>query len=117
MQVLDDTWSDRAHQISEKRREITPPRAIIYDRNGLKIVANKTYFNLMVIEEKMGKSFDTLGFSNLIGWTTDLVRERFKEIIKGEGKYYNKYTGKKEANYQKKQSLSVFKRNNQGRNG
>lgn len=109
MQVLDDTWSDRAHQISEKRREITPPRAIIYDRNDLKIVANKTYFNLMVIEEKMGESFDTLGFANLIGWTTDLVRERFKEIIKGEGKYYNKYTGKKEANYQKNRAYPFLK--------
>ena len=80
MQVLDDTWSDRAHQISEKRSEVTPPRAIIYDRNGLKIVGNKTYFNLMVIEDKMGENFDTLSFAELIGWTNGMVRERFREI-------------------------------------
>ena len=83
MQVLDDTWSDRAHQISEKRREVTPPRAIIYDRNGLKIVGNKTYFNLMVIEEKLGVDFDTVGFAKLIGWEPVMIAERFKQIIKG----------------------------------
>ena len=109
MQVLDDTWSNRAHQISEKRREVTPPRAIIYDRNGLKIVGNKTYFNLMVIEEKMGENFDTLAFSDLIGWSVDEVNNRFKEIVKGEGKYYNKYSGKKEANYQKNRAYPFLK--------
>ena len=80
MQVLDDTWSNRAHQISEKRREVTPPRAIIYDRNGVKIVGNKTYFNLMVIEEKMGENFDTLAFSDLIGWSVDEVNNRFTTL-------------------------------------
>ena len=109
MQVLDDTWSDRAHQISEKRREITPPRAIIYDRNGLKIVANKTYFNLMVVENKMGSSFDTVNFAKLIGWTPEMVHDRFKEIVKGEGKYYNKYSGKKESNYQKNRAYPFLK--------
>ena len=109
MQVLDDTWSNRAHQISEKRREVTPPRAVIYDRNGLKIVGNKTYFNLMVIEEKMGEDFDTIAFSDLIGWSLDQVHNRFKEIVKGEGRYYNKYSGKKEANYQKNRAYPFLK--------
>ena len=109
MQVLDDTWSDRAHQISEKRTEVTPPRAIIYDRNGLKIVGNKTYFNLMVIEEKMGADFDTLGFAQLIGWESKMISERFVEIVRGEGTYYNKYSGKKESNYQKNRPYPFLK--------
>ncbi|MGB1452238.1 MAG: penicillin-binding transpeptidase domain-containing protein [Crocinitomicaceae bacterium] len=109
MQVLDDSWSERAHEISEKRSEVTPPRAIIYDRNGLKIVGNKTYFNLMVIEENMGENFDTLSFAKLIGWTTQEVNERFREIIKGEGVYYNKYSGKKESNYQKSRPYPFLK--------
>ena len=29
MQVIDDTWKLRAQEIAEKRKEITPPRAII----------------------------------------------------------------------------------------
>ena len=109
MQVLDDSWSERAHEISEKRSEVTPPRAIIYDRNGLKIVGNKTYFNLMVIEEKMGENFDTLNFAKLIGWTTQEVHDRFKEIIKGEGVYYNKYSNKTESNYQKSRPYPFLK--------
>ena len=81
MQVIDDSWSNRAHQISEKRREITPPRAVIFDRNEIKIVANKTYFNLMVIEDKMGPNFDTLSFAKLIGWSNKEIHERFAEIV------------------------------------
>jgi len=101
MQVIDDSWSNRAHQISEKRREITPPRAVIFDRNKNKIVANKTYFNLMVIEDKMGEDFDTIGFSKLIGLTTNDIHDRFAEIVKGEGIYYNKHNNKRVSNYQK----------------
>ncbi len=101
MQVIDDSWSNRAHKISEKRREITPPRAVIYDRNQTKIVANKTYFNLMVIEDKMGENFDTLGFAKLIGWTTEEIHDRFAEIVKGEGIYHNKHNNTRVSNYQK----------------
>ena len=101
MQVIDDSWSDRAHQISEKRREITPPRAVIFDRNHTKIVANKTYFNLMVIEDKMGPNFDTLAFAELIGWTKQEIHERFAEIIKGEGIYYNRHNNTRISNYQR----------------
>ena len=101
MQVIDDSWSNRAHQISEKRREITPPRAVIFDRNKTKIVANKTYFNLMVIEDKMGADFDTLSFAKLIGWSKKEVHERFAEIIKGEGIYYNRHNDTRISNYQR----------------
>tara|TARA_B100001059_G_scaffold231104_1_gene266373 strand:- start:1673 stop:3445 length:1773 start_codon:yes stop_codon:yes gene_type:complete len=101
MQVIDDSWSNRAHQISEKRREITPPRAVIFDRNKTKIVANKTYFNLMVIEDKMGPDFDTLSFAKLIGWTKKEIHERFAEIVKGEGIYYNRHNNTRISNYQR----------------
>ena len=101
MQVIDDSWSNRAHQISEKRREITPPRAVIFDRNKTKIVANKTYFNLMVIEDKMGPDFDTLSFAQLIDWSKKEVHERFAEIIKGEGIYYNRHNDTRISNYQR----------------
>jgi penicillin-binding protein 2 len=100
MQVLDDSWSLRAQEIAEKRTFITPPRGIVYDRNGKKVVTNKTYYNLMMVEDKI-ENFDTLAFSKLIGWTVDQVKNRFTEIVKGEGKYYNRHTGKTTSNYQK----------------
>ena len=100
MQVVDDTWTLRAHEVAEKRIEITPPRGVVFDRNGMKIVSNRTYFNLMMVEDEI-KNLDTAAFAKLIGWTVKDVRERFKEIVKGEGTYYNKITGKRTSNYQK----------------
>ena len=99
MQVVDDTWSLRAQQIAEKRREITPPRAVVFDRNGKKIVSNKTYYNLMMVQKNITE-LDTVAFAKLIGWTELEIRERFTQIVKGEGRYYNKHSGKTTSNYQ-----------------
>jgi penicillin-binding protein 2 len=100
MQVIDDSWALRAQEIAEKRLEISPPRGAVYDRKGVKIVSNRTYYNLMMCEADI-KNLDTAAFAKLIGWDVKRVRARFKEIIKGEGKYYNKHTGKTTPNYQK----------------
>lgn len=100
MQVIDDTWKLRAQEIAEKRKEIIPARGVVFDRNGQKIVSNKTYFNLMMVEDKI-KDLDTVAFAKLIGWTVEEVRNRFKEIREGEGTYYNKHSGKRTSNYQK----------------
>ena len=53
MQVVDHTWVLRAQEIAEKRKEILPPRAVVFDRNGRKIVSNKTYYNLMFIQDNI----------------------------------------------------------------
>jgi len=108
MQVIDDSWALRAQQIAEKRREITPPRGVIYDRFGKKIVTNKTYYNLMMVEENI-KNFDTLAFAQLIGWTKEKVKNRFIEIREGEGVYRNKRTGKTTSNYQKFKAYPFLK--------
>jgi penicillin-binding protein 2 len=100
MQVVDDTWTLRAQEIAEKRKEIIPPRGIIFDRNGRKIVSNRTYYNLMMCEDKI-KNLDTAAFAKLIGWTREEVRQRFKDIVEGEGTYYNKHSGKRTSNYQR----------------
>jgi len=108
MQVIDDTWVLRAQEIAEKRKEVLPPRAVIFDRNGLKIVSNKTYYNLMFIENNIPK-LDTVAFAKLINWTPIQVRERFAEIKEGEGVYRNKSSGKKTPNYQKKRAYPFLK--------
>jgi penicillin-binding protein 2 len=108
MQVVDETWTLRAQEIAEKRKEITPPRGVLFDRKGKKMVSNRTYYNLMFVEAKM-KHFDTLAFANLIGWSKEHVRYRFYEIKKGEGKYHNKNTGKTTSNYQKIRPYAFLK--------
>ena len=108
MQVIDDTWVLRAQEIAEKRKEMLPPRAIIFDRNGRKIVSNKTYYNLMFIEDNV-TNLDTVAFGKLINWTPLQVRERFKEIKEGEGVYFNKSSGKKTSNYQTQRAYPFLK--------
>ena len=100
MQILDDTWSLRAGQIAEKRREILPPRGVILDRTGKKIVTNKISYNLMMVEDKI-THLDTVAFAELIGWSPKKIRARFKEIIHKEGKYKNRSTGITTSNYRK----------------
>jgi penicillin-binding protein 2 len=108
MQVIDDSWVLRAQQIAEKRREITPPRGVVFDRDGRKIVSNSTYYNLMMVEKDI-VNLDTVAFAKLIGWTPQQVRDRFKEIVKGEGTFYNKHTGKRITNYQKIRAYPFLK--------
>lgn len=99
MQVFDDTWKLRAQEIAEKRREITPPRAVILDRNGKKVVENKTYYNLMMREEDMGEDFDTLAFAQLLQWTPEEVKNRMQAVKLEQDSSYNRQKKKREANY------------------
>ncbi len=98
MQVVDDQWKVRAQEIAEKRRYITPPRAVMFDRNGKKVVSNKAYYNLMFVEKDI-EDLDTVAFAKLVGMTTDEVRNRFIEIREREG-YFTRKDGKKIPNYQ-----------------
>lgn len=62
----------------------------------------------MMVEDKI-KNLDTLAFATLIGWTLEEVRNRFKEIVDGEGRYKNPNTGKRTANYQKIRAYPFIK--------
>ena len=108
MQVVDHTWVLRAQEIAEKRKEILPPRAVVFDRNGRKIVSNKTYYNLMFIQDNI-THLDTVAFGKLINWTPLQIRERFKEIKDGEGIYFNKSSGRKISNYQSQRPYPFLK--------
>jgi len=79
MQVIDDKWIERAAEVSQKRITIKPPRGILYDRNGEKIVSNKTYYNLMFIENQI-KDLDTMALARLLELEPDQIKERFEEI-------------------------------------
>jgi penicillin-binding protein 2 len=108
MQVIDESWVLRAQEIAEKRKEITPNRGAIFDRNNKQIVSNKVYYNLMFVEEKL-KNFDTVAFGKMLGWTKEQVVARFKEIKEGEGSYYNKSTKKRTSNYMKSRAYPFLK--------
>ncbi|MFA7272258.1 MAG: penicillin-binding transpeptidase domain-containing protein [Crocinitomicaceae bacterium] len=108
MQVIDDSWTLRAQEIAEKRKEITPPRGVIFDRNGKKVVSNQTYYNLMMVEADI-THLDTNAFAKLIGWTPQRVKDRFYQIRVGEGTYYNRHSDKTTSNYQKVRAYPFIK--------
>ena len=97
MQLIDVSWRLRAQEISEKRKVIVPARGIIYDRNKNKIVSNITYYNLMFVEKNI-VDFDTSSFAKLLNMSTEDVKNRFLEIKKKQGTYYNKNTKKRTRN-------------------
>jgi penicillin-binding protein 2 len=93
MQVVDDKWIERAGEVAKRKIDIKPPRGILYDRNGKKVVSNKTYYNLMFVEDDI-QDLDTAAFSRLIGITEDSIRKRFKAIKKSlDRNTKSKYTG------------------------
>ena len=108
MQVVDESWVLRAQEIAEKRKEITPTRGIIFDRNNKQIVSNKVYYNLMFVEEKI-VNLDTVAFAKMLGWKKEEVIARFKEIKEGEGSYYNKSTKKRTSNYMRSRAYPFLK--------
>jgi len=103
MQVLTSTWRHNASAIAEKRREITPPRGVVYDRKGKKIIANRPYYNLYYIQDDI-KHLDTQAFAKLLNVPDTFITNRFKEVVKSEGTYYNKITGKTTSNYRSNRS-------------
>lgn len=93
MQLVDDKWIERAGEVTKKKIDVKPPRGILYDRYGQKIVANKTYYNLMFVENEI-EDFDTTAFADLIGISKDSIRKRFKAIRKSlDRKTVSKKTG------------------------
>lgn len=108
MQLVDDSWSRRATEIAEKRREVVPPRGTVYDRNWKKIVINQISYNLMIVEGKL-KDFDTASFARLIGWEKKEVVLRLIEIKENEGYYLNPSTGKRESNFRRDRPYPFIK--------
>lgn len=102
MQVIDDSWKLRAQEVAEIRKYIVPPRAVMFDRNGKKVVSNKAYYNLKFIERDI-KNLDTVEFAKLIGWTVQEIRDRFQEIKDKEG-FDTKSDGTKVSRYRKSRS-------------
>lgn len=79
MQVIDDQWIQRAGEVAQKKITIKPPRGIMLDRFGKKVVSNKTYYNLMFVENQI-KNFDTIAFAELVGMKPWEVCEQFESI-------------------------------------
>lgn len=94
MQVIDSFWSESAAYISETRREIIPPRGVMFDRNGIKVVSNSPYYDLRFIEKNI-VDLDTQALAQLLQVPDTFISYRFSEIVRQQGVYRG------QSNYQK----------------
>jgi penicillin-binding protein 2 len=78
IQVVDDSWTARAADISERKITVFPSRGLIYDRHGELLVANTPVYDIMVVPREI-RDLDTLGLSRLLNVPMDEVRRRLQE--------------------------------------
>ena len=65
LQILDDTWKDKANINALDTIRTQPPRGVIYDRYGEKLVDNEKSYELYVLPIKVGP-FDTLELCRIL---------------------------------------------------
>ncbi len=82
VQIINESYKTDADNNSMTREMIYPPRGVIYDRNGLLLVGNRTCYDIMVTP-RMVTELDTLALAEVLDTTADFVRERME--------YYHKY--------------------------
>ena len=85
MQIIDDKWKLRAEEISKYKMTTYPTRGIVYDRNGNKLIANETYYDIMMIEDEI-KEFDTTFFCETFQMTKEELLESYNKMVDKQGK-------------------------------
>ncbi|MEZ4937808.1 MAG: penicillin-binding protein 2 [Crocinitomicaceae bacterium] len=85
MQIIDDKWKLRAEEISKYKMTTYPSRGIVYDRNGNKLIANETYYDIMMIEEEI-KDFDTTLFCNTFKLSKEDLIRTYESMVEKQGK-------------------------------
>ncbi|MBL0045759.1 MAG: penicillin-binding protein 2 [Flavobacteriales bacterium] len=78
IQVVDDRWTARAADISERKVTVFPSRGLVYDRHGELLVANTPVYDILVVPREV-KPFDTLALAQLVGVPPIDVRERLQK--------------------------------------
>lgn len=89
LQILDDTYQDKADSNAYLKKIEFPARGLIKDRNGEVLVFNKPSYDVMMVVREM-KDFDTLTFCQLLDITKLDFVKRMKDMRKKLG--YSPYT-------------------------
>ncbi len=85
LQIINNSYKNRAVENSIKKKYLYPERGYIYDRNGTLLVANQTSYDLMVIPKDV-KEMDTIEFCKLI----NISEKDFKKRLKRAKRYSNR---------------------------
>ena len=80
VQVLDDTASAQADNMSLLRQTVYAPRGLIYDRNGELLVYNQPIYEVTMVYRQMGDRFDTASFCYALRIPRETFNQRTAEI-------------------------------------
>jgi penicillin-binding protein 2 len=78
LQILDERWESDARTNAFRRMIDIPPRGLIFDRNGEKMVDNEISYDLMVIPRNI-RSLDTLGLCVILNMDTTEFNRRLNK--------------------------------------
>lgn len=93
LQIIDTSTQEKANSNAIVRQTIYPPRGLIYDRNGELLVYNQPIYEVTMIMNQMGKTFDTIAFCQALHIDTMVFNTRVAEIkSKGKRRGYSPYT-------------------------
>lgn len=79
LQIIDDTYAQKASETVIRHITVYPARGLIYDRNGNIIVFNKAVYDLMVVPSQV-RQMDTAKFCSLLGIEKEFFKERLMKI-------------------------------------
>lgn len=89
LQILDDTYRDKADSNAYLKKIEFPARGLIMDRNGEVLVFNKPSYDVMMVVREM-HDFDTLAFCKLMDVTKLEFVKRMQDMRKRSG--YSPFT-------------------------
>ncbi|HEX4886837.1 MAG TPA: penicillin-binding protein 2 [Luteibaculaceae bacterium] len=78
LQVIDDSWTREAANMSERKVTVYPSRGLIFDRKHRLMVANIAVYDLMVVPNEV-KNMDTAKFCDLVGISVEQYIERMQK--------------------------------------
>jgi len=78
IQVLSDTYQEKAEENAIQKVVIQPHRGMIYDRNGKLLVYNKPIFSILVVPSEVELE-DTLAFCEIVGITKEEFDEKMEK--------------------------------------
>ena len=82
IQVIDDTWSNRANQINSTIKNIQPPRGCIYDRNYKLLAGAEQAYNIMILPKEI-KEKDSLIICELFNISINELRLKINKASSG----------------------------------
>lgn len=82
IQIINDEYKKSSENNSMVYNHIYPPRGVIYDRNGMILVGNKTCYDILVTPREVTE-FDTLELAHALDTTAEFIRNKMA--------YYRQY--------------------------